>query len=566
MNRKSFVLIILIWLPVFSTMAQSPCESFTLKVEAVSGSLLFCPETVGTESFRAIATYESDTIAFDREQWIYQWNFEGQLYHDSVISHAFDGSGAYPFTLRVEDPENGCVAVTHEVVKVGTIPNFNNTISTLEVACASEVFSLVGIANAITWTGFPVSVVETIPIPKPNQTVYTSTLTFDVFGDDVVIESEMDFDKICLSVDHVDYGSLQFELECPNGSTIVLKNISDGGANLGEPVEWDTLTPGRGYQYCFSPLPQYGLMEETTPDYHAYTDMAGNYYYNTAYLPSGTYTPYQPLNNLIGCPLNGRWTIRALDNQFGHTGFIHGWSLLFDERFYPDSLIFTPEIVHEQWYENNSMIPGNPAQRSKNSEGDYLFRFEVRDDFGCVYDTTIAVTILPLPKAEIVSDLDIPVCEGDSSFLRVFPVSGSDFDWVYQWMLGGEDFPNRTHDTIMAKVPATYSVMVLDTLTGCQDIFSFDFSDQNCELTIPNVFTPNADGINDVFEVLNLEHYPVAQIVIFNRWGKKVFEHSDYYNNWWDGQGHPDGVYFYVIKYERRGELRHAEGSVTIIR
>jgi gliding motility-associated-like protein len=566
MNYKSFFLVLLLVVPVLSSHSQSTCEPFTLRVEAVSGSLLFCPETVSTESFRALASYESDTIVYDKDKFIYYWNFDGTIYHDSIISHTFDGTGAYPFSLRVEDPENGCAITITEVVKVGTIPNFNSTISTLEVACAKEVFSLVGNANTTTWTGFPTSVIETINIPKPNQSAYSSSLEFDVFDNDQVIVTEMDFDRICLIVDHVDFGQLQFELECPNGNTILLKSHSEGGANLGEPVVWDTVTPGRGYQYCFSPLPEFGTMAVTTPEYHAYTDMAGNYYFNAAYLPAGSYTPSQSLGNLTGCPLNGRWTIRVFDNQYGNNGFIHGWSLFFDESFYPDSLIFTPEIVHEQWYENSTMISGNPAQQSKNNEGEYSFRFEVRDNFGCLYDTTLSVTILPLPRAEIVSDLEMPVCEGDSSFLRVFPVSGSDFDWVYQWMLGGVDLPGRIFDTIMAKEPATYSLMVLDTLTGCQDIFNFSFTDQNCELTIPNVFTPNADGINDVFEILNLEHYPVAQIVIYNRWGKKVYEHTDYYNNWWDGQGHPDGVYFYVIKYERMGEVRYAQGSVTIIR
>ncbi len=566
MKYKSLLLSVLLLAPVLSTMSQDLCESFTVRVEAVSGSLLFCPETVGVESFRALVTYESDTIDFNRDSFVYYWNFDGTTYHDSLVSHAFAGPGAYPFTLRVEDPENGCSLSVTEVVKVGTYPNFNNTISSLEEACAKEVFSLVGNANVTTWTGFPTSVMETVNIPKPNEGIYSSSLEFDVFEHDMVIASEMDFDRICLYVDHADYGQLQFELECPNGSTILLKSHSEGGANLGEPVIWDTITPGRGYQYCFSPLPEFGYMDDTTPEYHAYTDMAGNYYFNAAYMPSGSYTPQQSFNTFTGCPLNGRWTIRVFDNQYGDNGFIHGWSLFFNESFYPDSLIFTPEIVHEQWYENNTMISGNPAQYSKDTEGEYTFRFEVRDDFGCLYDTTLSVTILPLPQAEIVSDLEIPVCEGDSSFLRAFPVRGSDFDWVYQWMLGGVDLPGRIFDTIMAKEPATYSLMVLDTLTGCQDIFNFDFSDQNCELTIPNVFTPNADGINDVFEILNMEHYPVSQIVIYNRWGKKVFEHTDYYNNWWDGQGHPDGVYFYVLKYERMGEIRFAEGSVTIIR
>jgi gliding motility-associated-like protein len=120
----------------------------------------------------------------------------------------------------------------------------------------------------------------------------------------------------------------------------------------------------------------------------------------------------------------------------------------------------------------------------------------------------------------------------------VVPVGGSSFDWIYQWQFGGQDIPGQDRDTITAK-NRVYSVVVTDTLTGCFDVFNIGFSIQNCDLVIPNVFTPNGDGINDFFEILNLEHYPMAQIVIYNRWGNKVFEHSDYYNNWWDGRNHP---------------------------
>lgn len=567
MNVKSLILVVTMYLFASGLQAQSVCDLFTVEVEAAAGTFLYCPELVGTETFHAIASYDSDTIDFDDALFVYEWNFDGQLYQGPTASHTFDAPGAYPFTLRVEDPERGCVVYIEKVVKVGTIPTFNGTEAAVEEACAKEIFGLTGVANMTTWTNFPTSVLETIAIPKPDEPPYESSLFFDVFDEGQLIESETDIDRICFIVDHTDYGQLEFDLECPNGTVVTLKSFSEGGASLGEPVDilWDQTTPGKGYQYCFSPFPQYGLMEETSPLQHFYTDMAGNYLFDN-YLPPGSYTSSQPLSLLRGCPLNGEWTIRVSDGMDDNKGFLHGWSLFFNEEYYPDSLMFTPEVVDEQWYSNEREIPDNPASASEDDEGVYTYRFEIRDDFGCLYDTTLTVSILPLPKAEIVSDLEMPVCEGDSSILRVFPTSGTDFDWEYQWMLGGVDMPDRIFDTIMIKEPATYTLMVTDTITGCQDFFDFDFTDQNCDLTIPNVFTPNADGINDVFEILNMEHYPQSQLVIYNRWGKKVFEHSDYYNNWWDGQGNPDGVYFYVIRYERRGEIQFTEGSVTIIR
>ena len=66
------------------------------------------------------------------------------------------------------------------------------------------------------------------------------------------------------------------------------------------------------------------------------------------------------------------------------------------------------------------------------------------------------------------------------------------------------------------------------------------------EIIIPNAFSPNGDGFNDFFVVKYLEVYPNSELLIFNRWGNKIYESSDYKNDW-DGENQPDGTYFYVL-------------------
>lgn len=76
-------------------------------------------------------------------------------------------------------------------------------------------------------------------------------------------------------------------------------------------------------------------------------------------------------------------------------------------------------------------------------------------------------------------------------------------------------------------------------------------------ITIPDAFSPNGDGTNDVFTITNIESYPNNDFTVFNRWGNKVYEASPYTNlQAWDGtsqfgsafgEGLPESTYYYVL-------------------
>ncbi|MEW6470396.1 MAG: gliding motility-associated C-terminal domain-containing protein [Bacteroidota bacterium] len=84
-------------------------------------------------------------------------------------------------------------------------------------------------------------------------------------------------------------------------------------------------------------------------------------------------------------------------------------------------------------------------------------------------------------------------------------------------------------------------------------------------LSIPNVFSPNYDGINDLFEIKGLQ--PGDKVQIYNRWGTLVFE-TEHENAFWDGYTTSgelcqNGVYFYTVVL-KSGEIR--KGYLTLIR
>ena len=106
--------------------------------------------------------------------------------------------------------------------------------------------------------------------------------------------------------------------------------------------------------------------------------------------------------------------------------------------------------------------------------------------------------------------------------------------------------------------------------TGCDTTLEFNVLFM-CELDVPNVFSPNGDGVNDVFFVENLtdEYYSYSNLSVYNRWGDEVYRDGHYGLNgtWWDGQNtHQndpllEGVYFYVLRVgnkvsEARDEYR----------
>jgi len=87
----------------------------------------------------------------------------------------------------------------------------------------------------------------------------------------------------------------------------------------------------------------------------------------------------------------------------------------------------------------------------------------------------------------------------------------------------------------------------------------------DAEITVPNVFTPNGDGMNDVFTVKNLPASACAEqfksIEISNRYGRVVFTSKDP-KFVWDGADMPTGTYYYLIQTTKRT----FKGPVTLIR
>lgn len=86
--------------------------------------------------------------------------------------------------------------------------------------------------------------------------------------------------------------------------------------------------------------------------------------------------------------------------------------------------------------------------------------------------------------------------------------------------------------------------------------------------SIPSAFTPNADGVNDYFEIPWIQNHPEAQVSIFDRWGELIFRETGYHRAPWNGSHNgkvlPSSTFFYIIRFPA-GKVP-LKGKISIVR
>ncbi len=167
------------------------------------------------------------------------------------------------------------------------------------------------------------------------------------------------------------------------------------------------------------------------------------------------------------------------------------------------------------------------------------------------------------------------VCEGTPITFTAIGYS-PDFKPDYQWQVNGKNagtdqstFTSGTlanGDTVTCILTSTGKCLIDPQTTS--NAITVAFSPQSqCIISIPNTFTPNGDGINDLWDINALGAYPGCTISIFSRDGALVYNSINYPKPWdgtRDGQKLPVGTYYYVI--DLKNGKKPLAGSVTILR
>jgi len=207
-------------------------------------------------------------------------------------------------------------------------------------------------------------------------------------------------------------------------------------------------------------------------------------------------------------------------------------------------------VMNEHSYSGN-YLSGLPA-------GTYTL--EVTDVHGCM--TTNTIQLVEPEQFTSSYSVGMPSCSGNNDGFIEISATGGTKPYMYGWDSYYSDVP-----MITGLRQGQYSVSVVDANKCTYQVASITITDMagDC-IKIPNVFTPNGDGVNDTWIIENIEMFPDATVYVFNRWGQMLYKGTGK-DEPWDGsyRGHyvPAGTYLYIVDLYQKTEAY--KGTVTVI-
>ncbi len=574
--------------------------------------------------------YAEETTGYGYSQNVnstidFEWNIsDGGTYanNDSIWFTPPARSG-YLVDLKITDifPQSERMLCK---VRVSQLPDFTGTGPLEDTVCLGESTTLLGGVTPTDTVGV------TIPegtfelggayagltyLPDGSGQVYSTSIPIAGFPSGSTITSDQSLNEVCITIEHSYLGDLELWLQCPSGQIVPLVNSyspgnipggnSGGGTFLGQPYD-DAGGGGAGigWEYCFSSVFNTinGSMTQnlgnTVPVPGVPTNVppltAGNSIDNSV-----VYQPEVSFNSFVGCPVNGNWTIFVQDNLGIDDGYIFEWGLFFDGSYFPGLGGYQTVVANDFWSSDPTIVSGQNDTLivvQPNLVGNYNYTYNVVDNFGCPYDTTVTLFVQPLP--EIFSDTLI--CDFSFQVTGTTAVDGGVWTAADTSIYFSQYTANNP--IISTAAPGTYTVsftdnecdialssditfpslaytQVLDT-TICAGASVTLYAQQNptvtdflwstgetgpsitvnaegdyivtgsnlcydhidtatvdfkiCEIEAPNIISLSSLVGNELFFV-NAEGVAQFNCVILNRWGNKIYEFNDPSGSW-DGK------------------------------
>jgi gliding motility-associated-like protein len=223
------------------------------------------------------------------------------------------------------------------------------------------------------------------------------------------------------------------------------------------------------------------------------------------------------------------------------------------------------QVANRQWHfgDDKQSIEAQPSHKYLHG-GTFDVTLISGNNFGCLDTFTKTIDI---NHVVIKAPSDTTVALGQQ--VQLYGYGG----YTYQWTpIDGLTNPNSQYPTFSSNRPGVFGYQLqITTENGCVATDSVYVEVvANPYLIIPNAFSPNSDGLNDIFRIQQVGIGALQTFKIFNRFGEMVFYTKDIRNGWdgtYKGTQAPLGVYFYFCEFKKPdGSIELYKGDVTIVR
>ncbi|MEC8662952.1 MAG: gliding motility-associated C-terminal domain-containing protein [Bacteroidota bacterium] len=418
-----------------------------------------------------------------------------------------DGNGAHTFNIS---DENGCVYDT--IVNVNCPESFEVNFFSTDVVCAGDADGTISV-DAVGGSGqlFLTNQFETVPVEEPLTGLGVATYVIQV----------------------VDSFGCTFPLG--PGELIEISEPSALGANVGE-----VTNPSCGND-CDGEVALESFGGTGSLEVVYFNETTSQLFPDSTGLCAGDYEV--TITDEAGCVLTAAFEIDApapLDFLISTTnatctGMSDGSANIFP----------IGGTVSDQEYEVAYLdTAGNPVNLNNLSE--MVYTAVMTDQVGCTYVETFEIGVDEVTDMELTTLTSPVTCWNAADGTATVSVSGGEAPFTFAW----SDPYDQTSSTANGLTEDTYTVVVTDA-KGCRRTASQEVEAIEGCLFIADALTPNNDGFNDDWVVGGLEDFPSSTLMVFNRWGQKLFETTGGQVRWdgrFNGARLPVADYYYAIE------------------
>ena len=404
----------------------------------MDGFVDICP---GDEvQFSVATTFPENNINYPQSAATstYTWTFQDGASQRGLgltsVAHTFEEFGAYLVQVEIEDAD-GCFNTNRivQIVRVAPPPIFRepdnlpgslcaNTDARITVGRDLNTIDINFDPSAIPF-GFSTgqTLTELVYLPDGNGDEYASPLTFTNFAPGQTLNNASDLVRICATMEHSYLGDLDIYVSCPDGTEVYLHRYQAGDPDIGRQLLGEgsndtdeTMPPDPFGTYCWTATAP-RTMREVVRNENIGTNQT---------VPERDYAPDESLSAFVGCPLNGEWRLNIRDNLTVDNGSIGSWSIEFSTTLIPDQDTFLVPITNYRFGPNDNFAfyGGDTVVFNAPNAGPNTLQIVSTDDYGCEYDTTVTVNVLPPYAPECIvcgplverNQMDTAICVGES--------------------------------------------------------------------------------------------------------------------------------------------------------